>query len=75
MNDQFQTLLEKDAVIDVVNQLFISIDNRDWAKVKACFANEVLFDMTSMTGGEPVTMTAQQIVEGWDGGLKALKAD
>jgi hypothetical protein len=74
MNDQLQTLLEKDAVIDVVNQLFISTDNRDWTKVKACFANDVLFDMTSMTGGEPVTMTAQQIVEGWDNGLKALKA-
>jgi hypothetical protein len=74
MNDQYKVLLEKGAVIDVVNQLFISTDNRDWAKVKACFTNDVLFDMTSMTGGEPVTMTAEQIVEGWDNGLKALKA-
>ena len=74
MNDHSKTLLEKDAIIGVVNQLFISTDNRDWAKVKACFTNNVLFDMTSMTGGEPVTMTPQQIVGGWDNGLKALKA-
>jgi 3-phenylpropionate/cinnamic acid dioxygenase small subunit len=73
MNDDFKILLEKDAVIGVVNQLFIGTDNRDWEKVQACFANAVLFDMTSMTGGEPVTMTPQQIVDGWDQGLKALK--
>lgn len=48
MNDQSQILLEKVAVIDVVNQLFISTDNRDWAKVKACFTNDVLLDMTSI---------------------------
>ena len=52
MNDQSRILLEKDAVINVVNQLFISTDNRDWAKVKTCFANEALSDMTSLTGGD-----------------------
>jgi hypothetical protein len=30
--------------------------------------------MTSMTGGEPVMMAPQQVVDGWDKGLKALKA-
>lgn len=74
MNDQNKILLEKSAVIDVVNRLFISTDNRDWEKVKSCFANDVLFDMTSMAGGEPVTMTSLQIIEGWDKGLKALRA-
>ena len=74
MNDHYEILLEKDVVIGVVNRLFINTDNRDWEKVKACFADDVLFDMTSMTGGEPVTMTAQQIVDGWDKGLKALQA-
>ena len=74
MNNQSKILLEKDAIIDVVNQLFIGTDNRDWAKVKSCFTNDVRFDMTSVTGGEAVTMTAQQIVEGWDNGLKVLKA-
>jgi hypothetical protein len=29
MNDQYKILLEKNAVIGVVNQLFISTDNRD----------------------------------------------
>jgi len=74
MQSRFQAVLEKDAVIGVINQLFINTDNRNWVKVKECFAPEVHFDMTSLAGGEPSTLTPQQIVETWDAGLKALKA-
>ncbi len=66
--------LEKDQVIGTVNRLFIYTDNRDWQKVKALFAPRVLFDMTSMTGGEPKTVSPQEIVDGWDEGLRKLKA-
>lgn len=71
---QYKISLEKEAVIAAINQLFISTDNRDWEKVKACFAPEVMFDMTSMAGGEPTKMTPEQIVGGWETGLKDLKA-
>ncbi len=74
MQAQYRMLVEKDKIIEVINQLFISTDNRDWSKVKNCFSSEVLFDMTSMAGGEPVTLTSQQIVDAWDKGLKALKS-
>jgi hypothetical protein len=66
--------LEKNHVIDTVTRLFIYTDNRDWRKVKALFAPSVLFDMTSLTGGEPKTLTPQEIVDGWDTGLRKLKA-
>ena len=72
--EQYDRLVEKDKIIEVLNQLFISTDNRDWMKVKECFSSKVLLDMTSMTGGEPVTLTSQEIVDAWDKGLKALKA-
>jgi hypothetical protein len=71
---QVTQLIEKDKIITVVNKLFINTDNRDWKKVKACFAPEVLFDMTSMAGGKPTTLSPQDIVDAWDEGLKALKA-
>jgi len=74
INEQLQQLMEKEQVKETVNQLFISTDNRDWPKVKSLFASTVLFDMTSMAGGEPSTLTSQEIVDGWDQGLKALKA-
>jgi 3-phenylpropionate/cinnamic acid dioxygenase small subunit len=69
MKDSVQELIEKDDVITVVNTLFISTDRRDWNTVKACFAEEVLFDM-----GKPLTRTPRQIVDGWEEGLRQLEA-
>jgi hypothetical protein len=74
MTDSLDYLLEKDRILDVVNRLFIGTDRRDWRAVKECFAESVLFDMTSMAGGEPSTLAPQQIVEGWERGLAGLKA-
>jgi hypothetical protein len=74
MTDPIATLIEKDRILDVVNRLFIGTDRRDWPGVMECFAETVLFDMTSMAGGEPSTLTPRQIVDGWEQGLKDLKA-
>ena len=74
MTDQIATLIEKDRILDVVNRLFIGTDRRDWPAVMECFSDSVLFDMTSMAGGEPATLTPRQIVEAWEQGLKDLAA-
>ena len=70
----YENVLEKEKVKETVNRLFISTDNRDWSEVSSLFASEVLFDMTSMVGGDPVTLTPQEIVTSWEKGLKPLKA-
>ncbi|MFB3763681.1 MAG: nuclear transport factor 2 family protein [Methanotrichaceae archaeon] len=67
-------LIEKDKIIDIANSLFIYTDEMNWAKVKEVFADEVLFDMTSLSGGEPALLTPQQIIDGWDASLRKLKA-
>jgi hypothetical protein len=69
-----ELLIEKDAVATVVNKLFISTDNRDWDSVKECFSESVLFDFTSAGGGEPAVLSPEQITNGWQEGLKNLKA-
>lgn len=74
LHKQTRLLIEKNKIIDRANELFISTDKRDWERVKECFADSVLFDMTSLAGGEPSTVSSQNIVDGWDAGLKALKA-
>jgi hypothetical protein len=66
--------VEKERAIETVTRLFIYTDNRDWPKVKSLFMPQVLFDMTSMTGGRPSTVTPQEIVDGWTAGLSPLKA-
>ncbi len=64
----------KDEIVETANKLFIYTDQRNWEGVKATFADEVLFDMTSMAGGSPVMLKPQQIVDMWDAGLRKLKA-
>src|ERR1044071_1523522 len=69
-----ENLHDRLLIIDTINDLFIHTDDRDWAVVRECFAPEVLFDMTSVAGGEPARLTPRQITDGWDAGLKDLKA-
>jgi SnoaL-like domain len=74
MQDQLQQLLEKDRIIDTINQLFISTDTRDWPTVRACFADTVHFDMTSLAGGSASQLTPEQIAAAWEEGLRPLQA-
>ena len=67
-------LKAQNEIIAAANRLFICTDNRDWSCVRDVFAPEVLFDMTSLTGGSPGKKTPQQIADMWDQGLKPLKA-
>jgi 3-phenylpropionate/cinnamic acid dioxygenase small subunit len=65
---------DQNDVIATANRLFICTDNRDWQCVRDVFAPEVLFDMTSLGGGQPEKKTPQQIADMWGQGLKALNA-
>lgn len=69
---ELEVLMARQEVIDVVTQLFVGTDNRDWDKVLNVLADEVHFDMTSLAGGEPAVLTSRQIVEAWDEGLKEV---
>ena len=57
---------DQDAVVGVVNRVFLGTDARDWPAVQACFAPSVLFDMTSVAGGEPARLSPEEITAGWD---------
>jgi SnoaL-like protein len=74
MSDPLLLLLEKDRVVDTINQLFIATDKRDWPAVRRCFAEAVLFDMTSVAGGAPSRLTPEQIATGWEEGLRSIEA-
>jgi hypothetical protein len=74
MTDPLHLLLEKDRIIDTINQLFIATDNREWAAVRGCLADNVLLDMTSMTGGAPSRLTGQEVANGWEEGLRRIEA-
>jgi 3-phenylpropionate/cinnamic acid dioxygenase small subunit len=69
---QENALATRLSVEDVVVRLFVATDERDWKTVESCFADSFIFDMTSMTGGEPATITPRQVTQMWSEGLKAL---
>jgi hypothetical protein len=72
MSDQLVQLLDKDRIAEVVTTLFTATDARDWPAVRACFAPSVMFDMTSLIGGTPSPTTPDQIVIGWEAGLRPI---
>jgi hypothetical protein len=67
------TLVAKDQIATCIHQLFLATDQRDWAKVRACFADQVRFDMTSLAGGSPMTLTPAQITDAWHSGLEPIQ--
>lgn len=69
-----ESLEDEKAVVDTAVALFVATDRRDWRTVEALFADSVLFDMTSLTGGEPARLAPKQIAEAWAEGLGPLEA-
>lgn len=74
MTDALTELAERAAVTDVVTSLFVETDNRNWPAVLQCFAPRVHFDMTSLAGGQPAEVARDEIVAGWQQGLRPIQA-
>jgi ketosteroid isomerase-like protein len=50
-----------------------AVDRKDWAAARAHFADQVRIDFTSLTGGEPATISSNALIAGWSGNLKGDK--
>jgi hypothetical protein len=50
---------------DVITRMLHAIDARDWATLRASFADVVRVDYTSLWGGEPATVAADDLVADW----------
>ena len=69
-----ETLLDKDAIGDVIHRLFIGTDNRDWTAVRTALAPRLHVDMTSLTGGEPSDIDGPALAAMWENGLQPIQA-
>src|SRR6266536_2372855 len=74
MDEEVTKLLDKQAILEAITRLFVSTDRRDWESVRACLTDQVMFDMSSMGGGEAAMVGAEAIIEGWEKGLRPLHA-
>jgi hypothetical protein len=58
----------------VADELFITADLKDWTSMAELFAKgPIEVDTVSLAGGEPLTMTAVDLIEAFKGGLHADK--
>ncbi|MDB5479937.1 MAG: SnoaL-like domain protein [Caulobacteraceae bacterium] len=69
-----ETLIARAEVSDVVHRYATGIDRRDWALYRSIFADEVDFDFTTWSGGEPRRLTADEWVAGVREGLSGFDA-
>jgi len=74
MSQELDDLIQRTRIIERINRLFIATDNRDWEQVRQCFADSVLFDMSSMGAGEAQSLGPDEIINMWETGLKPLKS-
>ena len=66
--------MDNTAIRDVVDMLFVLTDLKDWAGARALFVEgPIAVDMSSLVGGVPVQITADQLFAGFSTGLHAGK--
>lgn len=69
-----QTLLDKDAIGDVVHRLFGATDDRDWTTVRAALAPRLHVDMISLTGDPAAEIDGAELATMWETGLRPIQA-
>lgn len=59
---------------DVLPDLVHAIDRLDWAGVRAVFADRLRLDYTSLNGGEPEDLAADELLARWQALLPGFEA-
>lgn len=69
-----ESAVDRLAVIETCTRMAWHADQREWDALRDVFADEVLLDYTSLQGGEPATISREQLIESWAGLLGKLQA-
>lgn len=56
---------DRDAIIAAINEIGSAADCHAWTSVREQFADAVFVDYTSLTGGQPSLISADELVAGW----------
>jgi hypothetical protein len=62
------------AILELIGNLSLLLDARDWDALEELFADPVYYDRTSLFGGEPQTLSPAELVEGYRQALGNLDA-
>ncbi len=68
------SIMERLDVIETCTRMAWHADQREWEALRSVFADRVRLDYTSLNGGEPVTLPADDLVAAWSRTLGAFDA-
>jgi hypothetical protein len=60
-------------IVLVVDEIDNAVDAKDWQRCRNYFTDEIYADFTSLAGGSPGNMPADDLVEAWATNLYAEK--
>jgi hypothetical protein len=64
------TIVDEAEVRRIADELFVSTDLKDWPAARALFVDgPIEVDMSSLVGGGPVQLTADELIAGFRAGL------
>ena len=78
-DEEIQTQTTEERIADeseirrVVDEIDNACDLKDWKRLRVYFTDEIDADFTSLAGGEPAKMKADDLVEGWKTNLYEAK--
>jgi len=78
-DEEFQEQLAEQKIVDelairaVVDEIDNTCDAKDWEACRSFFADEVEVDFTSLAGGEPARISADDLIGAWKTNLYAEK--
>ncbi len=77
MNTEQETrkqITDQQQIVATTIAMAVLADRREWDALTTIFTDEVSSDYTALTGGEPSTVRATDLVAGWKEGLNVFTA-
>ena len=72
-NPQSGTSRDEQDLIRLTNEIDVAVDRKDWPLARRQFTNDVKVDFTSLVGGNPAVIKADQLIAAWQSNLAAPK--
>ena len=71
--DSLEHISDRTEIILVVDEIDNAVDAKDWQRCRSYFTDEIYADFTSLAGGSPGNMPADNLVGAWATNLYADK--
>jgi hypothetical protein len=68
-----QALIDERDLIRLTNEIDVAVDRKEWDRARGFFADQIRVDFTSLVGGQPAVIKADDLIGSWKTSLFADK--